>query len=154
MQESAERAETNRRAAQKIFDVWDGQYDASALDDVMAEDVVLRGFPEELRGVSHGRDAYKGGLRMIRSAFPDLFFRADEIVVEDDKLMAYCTHGGTHEGELMGIEPTGKSFEAADFVLYRFEDGKVVEVVSLPDIFSMLAQLGIIESPVSGPGSP
>lgn len=147
MQKRADQQEVNKRAARQIFDVWDGGRDVSALEEVMAEDVVLRGFPEELRGVSHGREAYEAGVRMIRSAFPDLFFRAHEIVAEDDKVVAYCTHGGTHEGELMGIEPTGNSFEAADFVLYRFEDGKVAEVISLPDVFSMFAQLGIIEVP-------
>lgn len=147
MREGTDPQEANKRAAQRIFDVWDGGSHVSALDEVLAEDVVLRGFPEELRGVSHGREAYKAGLEMIRSAFPDLFFRANDIVAEDDKVVAYCTHGGTHEGNLMGIEPTGNSFEAADFVLYRFEDGKVAEVISLPDLFAMCTQLGIIEVP-------
>ncbi len=137
--------EANRRAAQRIFDVWDGD-DIDALDDVIAEDVVLHG-PEEVLGTVHGRDAYEDNLRMIRAGLPDLFFEANEIVAEDDTVMAHCTLGGTHEGELMGIEPTGASVEVTWFGSYRFDDGKVVEVTSLPDLFGALLQLGVVEPP-------
>lgn len=106
MPETQDHRKTNKQAAQQIFDVWDGDNEDS-LDDVIAEDVVLHG-PEQVTGTVHGRDAYKDNLRMIRMALPDLFFEANEVVAEDDKVMADCTFGGTHEGEVMGIEPTGK----------------------------------------------
>ncbi|MFC7222328.1 ester cyclase [Halalkalicoccus sp. GCM10025322] len=138
--------EESKQAVQQIFDVWDGD-DEDALDDVMAEDVILHGHPEEVVGTSRGRDAYKDNLRMIRTGFPDLFFEAHQVVAEDDKVMAYCTFGGTHEGELMGIEPTGVSVEVAWLGSYRFDDGKVVEVTALPDLFGLFLQLGVIEPP-------
>lgn len=47
----------------------------------------------------------------------------------------------------MGIEPTGTSVEVEDFVLYRFEDGKIAEVVSIPDFFDLFMQLGVVEPP-------
>ncbi len=137
--------EANRRAARRIFDVWDGD-DIDALDDVIAEDVVLHG-PEEVLGTVHGRDAYKDNLRMIRAGFPDLFFEAQDVVAEGDMVMAHCTFGGTHEGELMGIEPTGASVEVSWLGSYRFDDGKVVEVTGLPDLFGAFRQLGVIEPP-------
>jgi predicted ester cyclase len=84
---------------------------------------------------------------MVRAGFPDLFFRAHEVVAEDDKVIAYCTFGGTHEGNLMGVEPTGASVEVWDFVYYRFDDGKVVEVISLPDLFGLFLQVGLVEPP-------
>ena len=137
--------DANKRTAQRIFDVWDGG-DLDALDDVMAEDVVLHG-PEQVRGTVHGRDAYKNNLRMIRAGIPDLFFETNEVVAEDDTVMAYCTFGGTHDGELLGIEPTGTSVEVAWFGSYRFEDGKVVEVTGQPDLFGAFLQLGVIDPP-------
>lgn len=84
---------------------------------------------------------------MVRAAIPDVFFQAHKIVAEDDMVVAYATLGGTHEGALMGIEPTGTSVEVEDFVLYRFEDGKVAEVISRPDLFALFVQLDIIEPP-------
>lgn len=74
-----------------------------------------------------------------------MFFEANETVAEDDKFIAYCTFGGTHDGELMGIEPTGTSVEVRDLVLYRFDDKKVVEVTNLPDFLGLFLQVGAIE---------
>ena len=145
MSDTHDQQEANKRAAQRIYDVWDGD-DEDALDDVLAEDVIFHK-PEYAGGRVRGRDAYKDNLRMVRAGFPDLFFEANEIVAEDDKVIAYCTFGGTHDGELMGIEPTGTLVEVRDFVLYRFDDGKVVEVTSLPDFFGLFLQVGAIEPP-------
>ncbi|MFC7007060.1 hypothetical protein [Halalkalicoccus salilacus] len=47
----------------------------------------------------------------------------------------------------MGIEPTGVSVEVAWLGSYRFDDGKVVEVTALPDLFGLFLQLGVIEPP-------
>ena len=137
--------EANKQVAQQIYDVWDGD-DEDVLDELIAEDVVLYR-PHYMGGAAHGLQGYKDNLRMVRAAIPDLFFRADYIVAENDKVVAYATFGGSHEGELAGIEPTGKSVEIDDFVLYRFEDGKVVEVISRPDFFSLFMQLGVVEPP-------
>lgn len=138
--------EANKRAAHHVFDVWDGG-EIDALDDVLREDLVLYGHPEAVVGTSHGREAYKDNLRMLRAGFPDLSFEAQEVVAEDDSVMAYCTVGGTHEGELMGIDPTGNSVETGWFGHYRFEDGKLVEVIGLFDLFGLFLQLGVIEPP-------
>lgn len=137
--------ETNQRAAQQIFAVWDGG-DADALDDIVAEDLVFH-TPTFSREPALGRDAYKGNLRMVRAGFPDLFFRANDIVADDELVMAYCTFGGTHTGTILGIEPTGASVEVAFFGSYRFDDGRLVEVTSLPDLCGLFLQLGVIEPP-------
>ncbi len=141
--------EANKRAAQQIFDVWDGD-DIDALDDVIAENVILHG-PEQVLGTVHGRDAYKDNLRMIRAGLPDLFFEAHNVVAEDETVMARCTFGGTHDGEIMGIEPTETSIEVTWFGSYRFDDGMVVEVTGLPDLFGAFLQLGVVEPPGGTP---
>lgn len=145
MSQTTDTRDANRRAARQIFDVWDGG-DIEALDDVVAEDVVLHG-PQQVLGTVHGRDAYEDNLRMLRTAFPDLSFDVHEVVAEDDTVMAHCTLGGTHEGELLGIEPTGRSVEVGWFGCYRFDDGRAVEVTSLPDLFGLQVQLGVAEPP-------
>jgi steroid delta-isomerase-like uncharacterized protein len=143
--ESRDQHKANKRAAQQIYDVWDGG-DEDALDDVIAEDVVF-GKPDRLGGRVHGREAYKDNLRMVRAGFPDSFFRGHEVAAEDDKLMTYCTLGGTHEANLMGVEQTGASVEARDFVYYRFDDGKVVEVIDFPDLYGLFPRVGLVEPP-------
>ena len=134
----------NKRAARQIFDVWDGG-DISALDDVIAEDVVLNA-PEPV-GTVYGREAYKDNLRRIRGGFPDLSFEVHEVVAEGDTVMANCTFGGTHEGKLMGLEQTGTSIEVQWLGSYRFDDGDLVEVTGLPDLFGAFLQIGAVDPP-------
>ena len=144
MSHSQNQREANKRTAQRIYDVWDGD-DIDTLDDVMAEDVVLRA-PEPV-GTAHGREAYKDNLRGIRAGLPDLSFDVHDVVAEDDTVMAHCTFGGTHDGDLLGIEPTGASIEVRWLGCYRFDDGNVIEVVGLPDLFGALVQVGAIDPP-------
>ncbi len=146
---TTDQEEANKRVAQQIYDVWDGN-DEGVLDELIAEDVVLHR-PHYMGGTVSGLEAYKNNLRMVRAAIPDLFFRAHKVVAEDDKVVAYATFGGTHKGELAGIEPTGISVEVDDFVLYRFDDGKIAEVITRPDFFSLFRQLDAVEHPAGPP---
>lgn len=144
MSQAQDQREANTRAAQQVYDVWDGG-DIETLDGIIAEDVVLHG-PEPV-GTVQGREAYKDNLRMIRAGVPDLSFEAHDVVADESTVMANCTFDGTHEGELMGIEPTGKSVEVRWLGSYRFDDGELVEVTGLPDLFGAFLQLGAIDPP-------
>ncbi len=146
MSQTQDRQEVNKQAAHQIYDVWDGG-NIDELDEVIAEDVVLHG-PEPI-GTVQGREAYKDNLRMIRAGFPDLSFEAHDVVAEGDTVMANCTFGGTHDGELMGVEPTRNSVEVRWLGSYRFDDGELVEVTGLPDLFGAFVQINAIEPPGS-----
>jgi predicted ester cyclase len=56
------------------------------------------------------------------------------------------TMTATHEGELMGIAPTGKRVAAQQSHWFRVVDGKVAEHWAVRDDLSML-QLGVIPEP-------
>lgn len=135
------RRDANKRAAQQGIDDWDGDA-LDAPDDVVAEDVVADlAFPDQVRGC----EAYKEALDTYRSAFSDVTPEVDDVVAEDDTVVVHYTDRGTHGGELMGIEPTGSSVEASGFVLHRFEDGTIVEVTNIGDLFGLMRQLGVVE---------
>ena len=56
------------------------------------------------------RDAFKAGVRWFRSATPDFVFQIKFMVEENDMLMGHWEGEGTHQGAMLGIEPTGKRF--------------------------------------------
>lgn len=56
------------------------------------------------------------------------------------------TWRGTHEGELRGIEPTGREVEASGMAFSRFEDGTIRKDWILDDTLSLFQQLGFIDS--------
>ena len=125
------------------------------VDELYAEDCVEHGpFGQD----TEGRDAVKGQLQTFLDAFPDLEATVDDAVTEGDTVAMRVTLSGTHEGPFMGIEPTGESFRVQNMVFTRVEDGRIVERWLQPDTLGMLAQLGVVDSPVSppaaaGPGS-
>ena len=54
---------------------------------------------------------------------------------------------GTHQGDLMGIAPTGNRVSFVGITINRFEGGKVTEEWQVFDALGMMQQLGAIPSP-------
>lgn len=81
------------------------------------------------------------------SAFPGYWLQADDILVDDDKVIVRFTFHGTHKGELMGIPPTGKTTTMDGIIIYRLAGGKIVEHWMQTDTVGLLQQLGAMPMP-------
>jgi steroid delta-isomerase-like uncharacterized protein len=81
------------------------------------------------------------------SAFPDLKRPVEDLVAEGDKVVARWTSIGTHEGDFMGVPPTGKRVTTSGITIFRLENGKIVEEWSESDMLGMLQQIGAIPAP-------
>ena len=76
---------------------------------------------------------------------------AEAVLVSGDKTVTRVRATGTHQGELMGMPPTGKSVDVKLIDIMQFNDaGMVSEHWGLMDMFSMMQQLGAIpEGPLA-----
>ncbi len=63
---------------------------------------------------------------------------------EGDLVATRWTARGTHEGELIGIQPTGKQVTVSGMTTFRLSGGKIVEEFTQWDNPGMLQQLGAI----------
>jgi predicted ester cyclase len=68
------------------------------------------------------------------------------VIAEGDKVVGRNTVTGTHQGEYMGIQPTGKSIKYNEIFIFRFVNGRVAEIWGVADVFSQ-RQLGAIRVP-------
>lgn len=59
-------------------------------------------------------------------------------------MVARLTRTGTHEGEFLGIEPTGERMETAAIEMYRLDDGVITEAWLNVDMLRLLQQLGVV----------
>ena len=84
---------------------------------------------------------------MFRGAFPDSHFTVEDMVAEGDKVVTRKTFHGTHEGEFMGIPPSGRSVSMGLIDIVRISEGRVVEHWSEGDSLGMMQQLGVIPRP-------
>lgn len=130
-----------RRFVREIVNA--GNYDVA--DDLFAEDYVRHDptVPEEKRGP----EGFKETVEAFRSAFPDVEMTLHEVFADGEYVAFRATEIGTHEGEFMGIEPTGRRVEMEGTVIHRLEDGKVAETWAQFDVLGLLRQLGAIELP-------
>ena len=92
-------------------------------------------------------------VKMMRNAFPDYWMEITHMVAEDDRVAARFRQGGTHNGDLMGIAPTGKKVEWTEIGILRIADGKVVESWYDVDMLGLMGQLGVGGSSGGGDGS-
>jgi predicted ester cyclase len=84
---------------------------------------------------------------MFRAAFSDAQITVDDQIAEGDKVASRWTGRGTHDGELMGVPPSGRQVTVDGLVVSRVANGKVVEEWVNWDTLGMLQQVGAVPAP-------
>ncbi len=130
-------ADTTRHAYERI-----NSGDIDGFGELMADDFVEH---EEMPGLTPTKQGVLDLFRMYRSAFPDLNMHADEVLVSGDKTISRVTVTGTHQGEWLGMAPTGSRIDVKVIDIMQFDDaGRVREHWGLMDTLTMMQQLGAI----------
>jgi predicted ester cyclase len=90
------------------------------------------------------RDHFTGSLTtyLALAAFPDFQLNTEHVVAEDDIVTVLATFTGTHQGELMGLEPTHKGVTGRAAFSFRLVDGKIDETWAEIEPWTLLQQLG------------
>lgn len=96
--------------------------------------------PSELNAVERARIVFSH----MFAAFPDLRVTIQDQVAESDKVVTRKLFRGTHQGEFMGLAPTGRQVEFAVIDILRLESGKVVEHWAIQDRLALMQQLGLL----------
>ena len=97
--------------------------DAAIGKPIISDDVIFYAptSPEPMKGF----EGYMGVLAMMRGAMPDIQWKQP----------------------LMGMPATGRKICVTAMNIYEFKDGKIIREHGLPDMFSLLIQLGVIPVP-------
>jgi steroid delta-isomerase-like uncharacterized protein len=91
-----------------------------------------------------GAQALKQVWAVLLRAFPDLHVAVEDVIAEGDKVACRNTVTGTHQGEYMGLPPTGKSVTYNEIFIVRFAGGRIAEIWGVVDVLSQMRQLGTI----------
>ena len=91
-----------------------------------------------------GSQAMKEVFTRLHRAFPDLHVAVEDVIAEGDKVVSRNTVTGTHQGEYLGIPPTGISVTYDEIFIVRFVNGRVAETWGVVDVLSQMRQLGAI----------
>lgn len=137
------RVEENERIARRVPEKLATEGDLDLVDDLFAEDAVEHG----PFGDDAGRPAIRESMAQFLSAFSDFSATVEDSVAAEDTVAMRVTLRGTHDGEFMGAEPTGRTFEIENMVFTRIEDGKIAERWLQPDVLGLVRQLDLEPSP-------
>ena len=92
---------------------------------------------------AEGRAGAQSIIDEFRAAFSDLHVEITAEIAQGDLVALTMIATGTHDGDLMGLAPTGATIELPMAIVSRFEDGQIVEEREYYDSATMMSQLGL-----------
>ncbi len=117
------------------------------IDEMIAPDYV--GYDPALPEPTRGPEGLKQEVLGYRAAFPDLTVTVEQQTAEGEWVTTRWTASGTHQGDLMGLAPTGKQATITGISLDRVVGGKIVEERTVWDLFGLMQQLGAVPAPAT-----
>jgi steroid delta-isomerase-like uncharacterized protein len=129
-----------RRYYQEVFN----EHNLASFDQLAAPDAIDHSLPP---GLPQGIEGTRQILGMYLTAFPDVQVTVGDLIAEGDRVVARLVYTGTHQGDFLGIPPTGRRITVTATDIIRIADGKMVEHWGNSDQLGLLQQLGAIPSP-------
>jgi len=141
-------AEENMQIVRRIYEEVFDKHNLAVLDELYATDFVYHspGNPDL------NREGLKQGLSAYVAAFPDVGMTIEDIFAAGDRVAVRFTARGTHQGEYMGVPPTGKQVTITSILIHRLAGGKMVEDWEWEDQLGVLRQLGLVSLPEEAKG--
>src|SRR5215204_6624584 len=138
--EEEEMSEQNKTLARRWFEDLFSRGDLDTANQILSADFVDNLPREEERGIEELKDY----VSIYRTAFPDIEDTVEEIVAEADKVVVRWRSRGTHQGEFMGVAPTGRDVTFTGMRPFRFAENKIAESWVNIDERGLQEQLGIV----------
>ena len=117
--------------------------DAAALAADYAEDCVVE---SPWAGTVKGRAAIEQVSRLWYTAFPDVAYHDEELLIDGNRVAQIDTVAGTDIGGFMGLPPTGKPFRLPLVYLSTLNERQIVHERRIYDFTGMLVQIGVLKA--------
>jgi steroid delta-isomerase-like uncharacterized protein len=130
-----------RQLLYAVLDAWNA-HDGERLMDYFAPDYI--GFDVAQAAPVYGTEGVYASFQRYLSAFPDVRFTPDQIVIEGDQVILSWTACGTHNGKFMHIPPTGRNVSVKGVSILTFSGSKIVRGQYIWDVAGLLRALGLL----------
>jgi predicted ester cyclase len=94
--------------------------------------------------VVSGIDGMADHIRGVRATYPDLQLTVERQIAEDDWVATQITARGTHQGEWLGIRPTGRQLVFTGVNVDRIRGGRIVEHGGAANMLEPLLEAGAL----------
>jgi len=134
--------EENKALVRKLLEeVWNKK-NQDLIPELIAPEYILN----IDRNKHEGPEGHKQVMNSCYQGLPDFHINIENIVGDGDIVVYYGTFEGTHEGEFVGVKPTGKHVIVKDCGVFQIKDGKIISEKGYSDMLGLMQQLGAIPS--------
>ena len=136
-------AAENKATVRRLIEEGMNRKNMRVFDELLDANYVNYDFPAP----APGPEGFKQVIGMFQAGFPDMHVTIEGEVADGDTVSTRGYFTGTHRGEFMGIQPTGKPIKVSYIDVWRVKDGRLVENWVQMDRLGMMQQLGVIPQP-------
>src|SRR6201984_2887033 len=136
-------SQENEQLARRFFEQLCNGRRAEVADEIIAADYVSHG-PQA--PPAEGPEGVKARVAVYQDAL-DGHWDVQEILASGDRVITRWVGRGTHNGELMGVAPTGRPIAVDAIPVFRVADGKIAEEWTVWDALGLLQQVGAAPAP-------
>jgi steroid delta-isomerase-like uncharacterized protein len=132
--------EQNQILVKQVFDRWN-QQDETVYTELYSQDYSYFAPANNTEKLTREEEA--SFTKQVWSAFPDIKWNIEEMIASGNSVMIRWTVTATHEGEYLGLPPTGNKCESGGVWITHIKEGKLVEVREEVDVLGWMEQLGM-----------
>jgi predicted ester cyclase len=144
-------AEENKALARRWFEDLFNAGNLEVADEIIAHDHVNH--DPTLPDIPTGPEGQKQIVNLYRSAITNAHISVEDQLAEGDRVVTRWTGSGTHQGELMGVAPTGNQVRVTGITINRLSGAKIAESWTNYDALGMMQQIGAIPEPGQDQGA-
>ncbi len=132
----------NKAIIRRLYEeVWNKRK-LEVISEIISPSHALHG--PNVAGSAVGPEAYKRQLLAFLAGYSDLHFTVEDVITENDKVVACWTFSGTHRGDYMGIPATNKKVSMDGITIHHLAGGKIMDSYGNWDLLGMMQQLGAV----------
>lgn len=136
--------EQNRHLIRRYYEEMWNQWDFGLAEQILAPEIAFHG---SLGVTTRGVAAFRQYMQTVRDAFPDFHNTVEQLVAENQRVVARLTYRGTQRGEIFGIAPTGKKIAYAGAAFFQVAGSRITEGWVLGDRMGLFQQLSEHSAP-------
>jgi ketosteroid isomerase-like protein len=133
----------NEALVRRFFEEFCNGRRTEVADEIVAGDYVSHG-PQA--PPAEGPEGVKARVSVYQDSL-DGHWDVQEVFSAGDRVVARWSGSGTHEGELMGVAPTGRPIDVDAISVFRIADGKIAEEWTVWDALGLLQQVDAVPAP-------
>jgi steroid delta-isomerase-like uncharacterized protein len=129
--------ESNKKLIQRYYQEVLTRGNLEVVDEIYADIIKIGG------EMSLSREQFKTYAQVARGAFPDQIVNIQDQIAEGDKVVTRWTAKGTHQGDFLGLPPTGKQVTIKAIQIHQVIDGRIIAIWEEIDMLGLRKQLGL-----------